>query len=265
VLVTPILVAAGVILFVFPHHTEDLWAWPINPPLTAMAVGGGYLAGSVFFARAAWHRRWHMMAHGFPAATVLTVLLLAATLLHWDRFTHGHVSFWAWLAVYLVTPLLLPTVWYLNRRHDPGAVVSDGLVPRSIGMLVGALGATQLVIAVAFFVHPPLAERLWPWTLSPLTARTISAFLAFIAVLLLTLSFERRWSALRLLVDSAALGLALVAVGVLRSYDDLTGGPAANATFLVILIGVVVALVAVRFTVRRPESAAYTFSRTRET
>lgn len=248
-IVTPILVVAGVLLYFFPGDTDDLWAWPINPPLTALAVGGGYLSGAVFFARAVVARRWHVVALGFPAATVLTVLLLVATVLHWDKFTHDHPAFWAWLVIYVVTPVLLPSLWLVNRRHDPGYVADAGpVVPRRVRLAVAAVGAVQLLVALAFFVHPPLAE-VWPWPLSPLTARTVSAFLAFVAVMLLGFVAEKRWSALRLLVDSAALGLALVTLGVLRSPGDLTGPAAYNAVFVAVLVGAVLALVAVRFTV----------------
>ena len=249
----PILVAAGVILYGFPDDTAELWAWPINPPLTALAIGGGYLSGAVFFARALRADRWHTMALGLPAATVLTTLLLVATILHWQLFNHDHVAFWAWLVVYLVTPVLLPALWLFNRRRDPGPGTPPGpVVPGWARTLVAAAGAGQLVVALIFFVRPSLAERYWPWPLSPLTARTLSAFLAFIAVLLLGFAIERRWTALRLLVDSAALGLALVGVGVVRAYGDLTASTPGRIAFLVVLAGYVLGLIAIRLTVRDP-------------
>lgn len=251
VAVVPILLAAGVILYGFPEDTADLWAWPIKPPLTALVIGGGYLSGAVFFARAVRAGRWHMMALGLPAASVLTMLLLMATILHWELFDHDHVAFWAWLIVYLVTPVLLPALWLFNRRHDPGPDAPPGpVVPGWTCTVVAIAGAVQLLVALAFFVRPSLTEEYWPWPLSPLTTRTISAFLAFIAVLLLGFAVERRWTALRLLVDSAALGLALVAIGVVRAYDDLTVSTPGRVAFLVVLAGFVLGLLAVRLTVR---------------
>ncbi len=75
-------------------------------------------------------RGWHRIGWGFVATTVFTTLLLVATLLHWDRFNHDHVSFWAWLSLYLVTPPLLPLLFVRNRRQDPGEPeVGDLLVP----------------------------------------------------------------------------------------------------------------------------------------
>lgn len=255
-LVVPILVAAGVILTAFPADTDDLWAWTIAPPVTSLAVGGGYLAGAVFFVRGLLDGRWHAVALGFVAASVLTVLLLAATLLHWDRFHHGHVSFWAWLAVYLVTPVLLPAIWLRNRRHDPGAAPDEVTVPVPVARVVGALGAVQLGVALVLFASPSVAVDVWPWMLTPLTARTISAFLAFIAVMLLGFLVERRWSALRLLVESAALGLALVLLGVARRNGDLTGSTVEEVGFFVLLAGVVLVLVALRVAMPRAAGSA---------
>ena len=251
VLVAPVLAVAGLMLYGLPHATEMLWAWPMGPPLTALAVGGGYLAGALLFVRVARADRWHHVAVVFPAASMLTVLLLLATLLHWDLFSHGHVSFWAWLVVYLVTPILLPTIWLLNRRHDPSAHPGDRLVSRWIRGLVGLAGALLTTAALLFFVWPGAAIVVWPWQLTPLTARTLAAFLAFIGVLWLAFLVEARWSALRLHVQCAALGLLLVGLGALRVPGDLTGTTAATATFAALLTAAVIGLFALDFAMRR--------------
>lgn len=241
--VASVLAVAGVLLYLFPGQTERLWAWPMDPPITPLAVGGGYLAGAVLFARAARERCWHTIGVVFLAATALSGLLLVATLLHWDRFTHGHVAFWAWLGLYLVTPWLLPFLWVRNRRHDPGELFEQDTVPDRLRVGGGTLGAALLTVALAMFVHPPLAIASWPWSLTPLTARTVGAFLAFIGILLLVLLFERRWSALRLHVESATLGLALVAVGAVRARGDFDGPGWAVAAFVILLAGVLAVLV----------------------
>ncbi|MDQ4133324.1 MAG: hypothetical protein M3179_09000 [Actinomycetota bacterium] len=117
--IIPVLVAAFVILYGFPGRTETLWAWTIQPDLTAMFMGGGYLAGAWLFARVATAHEGHQANAALVAVSVFTLLLELATILHWDRFNHDHVSFWAWLALYTVTPVLLPVLWFNNRRTDP--------------------------------------------------------------------------------------------------------------------------------------------------
>jgi len=252
VVVAAILAVAGLMLTLWPGQTEALWAWPMGPELTSLAVGGGYLAGAVLFVRAAFESRWHRVALVFPIATVLTIGLLVSTLLHWEAFSHGHVSFWTWLVVYLVTPVLLPAVWLVLRRRDPGeAPPGTPVVPRLARHLLGALGTVQLSVAAVFFVRPELAIALWPWTLSQLTARTLASFLAFIGAMWLAFLVEGRWSALQLHVEGATLGLVLVGVGAFRAADDLTAGPIATAAFAVLLGGFVLVLIVLQIAMRR--------------
>jgi hypothetical protein len=251
ILVTPILAVAGILLVMFPAATEQLWAWPMGPPLTALAVGGGYLAGAVLFLRAARATSWHRIAAVFPAATVLTVLLLIATLLHWELFSHGHVSFWTWLVVYALTPMLLPVVWVRNRRRDPGRVpAGTSAVPQGVRALVGGAGVLQLGVALVFFVRPAAAIAVWPWDLSPLTARTLAAFLAFIGALWAWFLIEPRWSGLRLHVQSATIGLLLVAGGAVRASADLAARPAQVGVFVVLLAATIAGLVALQLFMR---------------
>ncbi|MBY5160999.1 hypothetical protein [Salsipaludibacter albus] len=238
-----VLIAAGIILYLFPTDTGRLFAWRVNPPMTALAMGAGYLAGATFFVRVWTSSRWHEVALAFVAATVLTTLLLVATILHWENFSHGHVSLWTWTVVYLLAPVVLPVLWWRNRRHDPGAGVSTTRVPTNVRRLAGAVGVVQVGAALAFFVVPGLATGWWPWDLSPLTTRTVSAFMAFVGVVWLAFLFEPRWSALRLHVESATIGLVLVGVGLLRAPDDLTGSGLAVALVVGVLVAVVAAAV----------------------
>lgn len=236
--IIPVLVAAWAVLYLFPGRTEDLWAWTIRPDMTALVMGGGYLSGAYLFARVAREREWHRVAVAFVATTVFTTVLLAATVLHWDRFNHGHVSFWAWLGLYIVTPLLLPWLWGVNRRTDPG-VPGDGDVeiPRRLRTLVAMGGSLQLGVAALMFLVPEQAADAWPWALTPLTARTISAFVAFPAVSWLCFAWESRWSSFRIPLQTATLGLVIVGLGALRATDDFDGPAASRVLFVVALLG----------------------------
>ena len=49
-LIVPVLLAAWAILYLFPGDTGRVWAWPVHPGMTALVMGGGYLAGAYFFA-----------------------------------------------------------------------------------------------------------------------------------------------------------------------------------------------------------------------
>lgn len=218
--IVPVLSAAFVILFLFPGHTRTLWAWTIASRMTAMFMGAGYLAGALFFLRATRAQEWHRLGPGIVATTVFAALLGAATFLHWATFNHSHVSFWAWLSLYIVTPLLLPVLYVRNGRRDPGVRPGDVLVPPGIRTAVAAVGAGQLAFALLLFLRPSMFIAHWPWRLTPLTARSLAGFTAFPAVTYLAFAVERRWSALRWPFETAALGLALVGVAGLRASDE---------------------------------------------
>jgi len=218
--IVPVLSAAFVILFLFPTHTRALWAWTIASRMSAMFIGAGYLAGALFFLRATRAQEWHRLGPGIVATTVFATLLGIATFLHWATFNHGHISFWAWLSLYLVTPLLLPVLYVRNRRRDPGAQPGDVLVPSGIRMAVAAVGAGQLAFAMVLYLRPSLFIARWPWRLTPLTARSLAAFTAFPAVTYLAFAFEHRWSALRWPFETAMAGLVLVGVAGLRASGE---------------------------------------------
>ena len=48
-LVIPFLVVAFIILFIFPDQTGMLFAWKIQPSISAMMLGSAYAGGIYFF------------------------------------------------------------------------------------------------------------------------------------------------------------------------------------------------------------------------
>ena len=242
-LIIPVLSAAFVIFFVFPDRTKQLWAWTIHPTMTAMLMGGGYLAGAWFFLRIARSREGHRALAGLVGTTVFTTLLLLATILHWDRFNHAHVSFWAWLGLYVVTPPLLPLLWWRNRATDPGTLGRrHTTVPGPLRAVVATLGGVQLAFALAVFVHPDLALRHWPWMVTPLTLRTVAAFLSFPATAAVLVVTDKRWSSFQFPVEALTIGLVLILVATIRAEDEFGGSAAGFAALLVVTIVLLVAL-----------------------
>jgi hypothetical protein len=251
--IIPVLVAAFVILYLFPGHTKQLWAWTISPTMSVMLMGGGYISGAYFFARAATVRQWHRVGWGFPGTTVFTTFLLLATIVHWDRFNHGHVSFWAWLLLYVTTPFLLPWLWIRNRRFDP-VVPEPGerLVPRPIRTIMTVVGAGQLAFAVLMFVRPTLVIPHWPWALTPLTARSLAGFASFPAVAYLCFAFDRRWSSFQLPIETAMLGMAFIGVAAIRAHEQFHGSAFLVWGWRVGLVVAFVLLATLRLAMARP-------------
>ncbi len=252
VLIDPVLAGAFGILFFFPAHTRALWAWTITPSMTPMVMGGGYLSGTYFFARVFTSGQWHRVWMGFVAASVFTPLLLVATLLHWSKFHHGHVMFWLWLALYVVTPPLLPLLWAFNRRTDPGVrEPGDRSVDRRLRAVLAGAGGLLTVAALVMFIRPQVVIPNWPWMLTPLTARTLSAFIAFPAVTCLCSSVEGRWSSLRIPLETVTIFLVFVGVAALRAHADMTGPAVSVALFSGSLAAAIAALTGLQLYLHR--------------
>ncbi len=107
IIIIPFLVAASLMLYLFPARTGELFAWPVQPPMTAMMLAAAYIGGIYFFACVALAKQWHTIKAGFPPVVLFAGLLGIATILHWDRFTPNHISFLTWTALYFTTPFLV--------------------------------------------------------------------------------------------------------------------------------------------------------------
>lgn len=254
--IVPVLGAAFVILYLFPFHTKALWSWTMHPSMTAMVMGGGYLSGAYFFYRAATVKEWHRVAIGFPAVTVFATMLGIATIVHWDKFNHGHVSFWAWVLLYWSTPFLLPWLWIVNRQRDPQVLgAGDREVPAPIRVVMVVVGAAQLAFALTMYFRPTAVAAHTPWMLTPLTCRSLSAFAAFPSVIYLTFALEKRWSAFRIPVEVAIAGMALIGIAAIRAHTEFTGGTALVWGWRVGLVVAFGLLVALRIAMGRPAAA----------
>ena len=152
----------------------------------------------------------------------------------------------------MVTPPLLPLLWRNNRRTDPGVpAAGDVRVPRGLRRLVAVGGGAQLGFAALIFLAPEATARRWPWAVTPLTVRTISAFVAFPAVTWLCFAFEERWSALRVPMQTATVGLVLIGVGALRTTGDFDGPSWSVRLFPVALVTTIALLVALQVAMAR--------------
>jgi hypothetical protein len=215
--IIPFLVAAAAILYFSGETMGQRFAWDIQPPPTAFFVGSGYLGGAYFFVRVVIERRWHRVGSGFLPVAAYTATMLLATLTHWDRFEKSHFPFLVWLILYIVTPLALPLIWAYNRRTDPGTPEpDDALVGPALRWVMAAIGGLVLVGAVIFFLWPETAIRIWPWTLSLLTARVLAGWHVLLGAGALALAADRRWSAWRIPLQTIALWQALFLVNMLR-------------------------------------------------
>src|SRR5260370_16772525 len=183
VIIVPFLVAAFVILYLFPDHTQELFAWGIQPRMSAMMLGAAYLGGAYFFVRVAAFARWHWVKVGFLPVTSFATLMGIATILHWDRFNHSYLSFFAWVALYFTTPFIVFLLWLRNRSTDPGPHTSpDRRVPHLVRLVIGIVGVLTLLTTIFLFLHPRFYISTCPFALTPLPPRFMGALFALTGV-----------------------------------------------------------------------------------
>jgi hypothetical protein len=220
--IVPFLLVAFVVLYFFPDDTRHWFAWNVQPTITPLVMGAGYVAGSYFFVRVALERRWHRVQVGFLPVTAFTLFMAIGTFSHLDRFAKGHVAFWIWVGLYVVTPVLVPLAWARNRATDPGTPEpGEPPLPRHVRSLLLAVGAVQSVVALVLLLSPSTMIAHWPWTLTPLTAQTLGGWFALPGVTALMMGLDGRWSAIRITLESQLIGLALILLGTARAWDDL--------------------------------------------
>jgi hypothetical protein len=221
--IIPFLVVAFAVLYPVPTDTRRLFAWQIRPTMTPMVLGAVYLGGAYFFLRVVRARRWHTVAGGFLPVGSFATLMGIATILHWNRFLHGNVAFWLWAGLYFSTPVLVFAVFAHNRREFPPAAGHELRLSGPAVAGIAAAGVLSLASSALLFLRPATAIDIWPWQLTPLTARALGAIFvlggAGLGVLV-----ERRWSAVRIPIQVAGIMLALILLAGLRAHSEFDPG-----------------------------------------
>jgi hypothetical protein len=212
---------AFVVLYFFPTRTKQLFAWPIAPPMTAMFIGASYINGVIFFTAVLLGKKWHRVWAPHIGVFAFATLLLIATLLHWDRFTHGHPVFWIWVFIYVVAPILVPWALISNLREDRHLLDErDAVVPFMMRVIWLIPGILFLLTALYAFINPTWLIPLWPWKATPLTMRVMVSFYSMLGVAVIVVFREPRWSAWRIgLIGVIAWHALVVLAAFLRQAD----------------------------------------------
>src|SRR3954470_21019524 len=244
-IIVPFLLVAFVLLYGFPDDTRHWFAWEVQPTITPLVMGSGYIAGAYFFVRVARADRWHRIQVGFLPVTAFTLFMAIGTFNHLDRFLTQHVAFWIWVGLYVTTPILVPLVWWRNRATargtpDPG----EPPLPRFVRPALLTAGGVQTALALVLLLSPSTMIAHWPWTLTPLTAQTLGGWFALPGVTALMMGLDGRWSAIRITLESQLIGLTLILLGTARAWEDIDTTNALAYVFVAGIAGLFVALLA---------------------
>jgi hypothetical protein len=228
-------------LYGLPGLADTDYAWAIGPPISAAFLGAGYLAGVLATALVVFAAdRWRSAQPLAVALVTLSIGLLAATLLHSDRFRWDYAPTWAWTGVYALAPVGVVVLALRQRALTIRPMLAD---PRltTLRALSLAFGLGLGAYAIALFSFPAALGGDWPWPQTPLLAQADASWIAMIAAALLWCAYDLRRGA-EAFIPYATLGawcLALLALPALHAGDlTRTGAP------LLTYLGVLLALLA---------------------
>jgi len=189
---------AGPILFLFPTQTETYFAWTIKHPLTPVFMGANYLGGL----GALWTlrlNRWSVARVQMPGIFVFAITQLFATLLHIPIFNWHHPIAWAWLFVYVTSPIATLLIYLAMEKGYTPPASSGPVVPNGFASILQVFAVVSTVFGIGlilwpfFYTAPDQASAVpwWAWKLTPLTAHVAGGWYLAAATLHYTLSRQR--------------------------------------------------------------------------
>jgi hypothetical protein len=229
--------ANGAFLYLLPGLADTDYAWSITPPVNAAFIGAGFLAGTLSTGLVlAAVTRWRTFSTLPSALWVLASTLFAATVIHEDRFKWSYPPTWVWAVVYAGVPLAVPVLIARQRRVADAEPAADPQL-RPVRTLCAIVGAVLVAGAVALFVAPVELGAHWPWALTPLLARAVSAWYALFGTMLLScaVGLRRPAEAIIPFATLAAWTLLLLALPLL--YPDEVNGATLWIALMLVLLG----------------------------
>jgi len=232
-----VIVPFGLLLFLFPGGTGSYWAWVVPHPRSAILIGAAYVGATPYYLLALRENDWEQVRNGMGGLIVFSLVLLLATMLHWETFRPYHVTTLVWLMFYYVGPFLIPTVGRLQTQGAGPASPQAAMTPVGWRAWMAVRAFTYLALALLGLVFATSLTGAWPWPIEPLEVRV---FLGQVAIIGWTAAMAVRggpfWPRNRLgMVLTGGIGLANI-LGLFissTSYDwSATLGPVLPVIFV---------------------------------
>jgi hypothetical protein len=237
---------SGFQLFVFSESTDRFFAWTINPPLTAAFLGAAYWASFAMEFLAARKRIWAHARIAVPAVLIFTGLTLIVTLIHLDRFHLNHPNFitrgaaWAWLIVYAIVPPIMGVLLYLQLRAPGGDPPRQTSLPTWVRAMLAVHALIMIPLGLGLMFVPEAMLGLWPWSLTPLTARAISAWSLALGIAAAHSIWENDWARVHVATASYTVFSVFELIALIRYPGDVNWASPAAWIFVLFLISVLV-------------------------
>ena len=117
----------GLLLLLLPNLAISLWPWAMTSPLSQL-YSGHFLTLAIVSAFAVREPRWEAVRIMVVTIMALALLILVASVIHFDRFK-SNPSTWIWFAFFGLEAVGLGLLlWRRRVRRSPGAAVSSACV-----------------------------------------------------------------------------------------------------------------------------------------
>ena len=157
----------GVPLLVLTEYTDALFAWTVQPPLTAAFLGACYWSAGVLEFTAARERIWSRARVAVPGVLLFTVLTCVPTVANFRHFNLRNPAAYAWIGVYFGVPPVLAWLWVRQGRFDGTDEPRTAPMAPAMRLGYGALAGALVGFGLLMFLTPSLVAGLWPWELNP--------------------------------------------------------------------------------------------------
>jgi hypothetical protein len=215
-------VAAVMSIGISPADSQANFAWPIQPVVMAAVLGAFYITSAPLFLLPLFARRWEMIRAMILPTALFSIVQLGATILHWDKFSVGIVPFYVWFASYLLPPpIFIGAYLWHQRKAASHSATSDDPLPSWFYRLFIICGSGFTAGAILIFFLPTILISIFPWQLTPLTARSLSGWLIIVGTIMLSISRENSWTRSRLATPMLILLLPVLILQMARYADEV--------------------------------------------
>ena len=216
----------GIPLFVFAASTATLFAWTIQPPLTAAILGANYWSSVALAILAARERFWAYGRISISVALVFAPITTAATLIHFGLFHTDSSGFtwfitWFWIVAYTIYPIQLGVMLAKQLRTEGGDPPRTAPLPVWVRAVFAVQAILLIPLGVLMFVAPKLVAGMWPWAVPPLSSRVLSAWVLAFGVLAAHGLWENDFHRVRVALFGYPVFVVLHVVALLRFGDVL--------------------------------------------
>jgi len=222
-LAVEVLFGIGAVLAVglAPAETKTNFAWPINPVVMAAVLGAFYMTSAPLFLLPLLSRRWEMIRIMILPTALFSTIQLAATFLHWDKFSIGSTPFYVWFASYLLPPPIFIAAYLYHQRKAKNETSTTDEIPAWLRWILLIVGMLFVLIAIIAFFLPSLLIPVFPWQLTPLTSRSLSGWIAIVGVLMLSIYRDNHQTRSRLATPMLILILPTILLQLTRFSSEV--------------------------------------------